>query len=364
MAWRAKPMPRKSPILFVSPDVCHQLEVVVRSKSEEARRIQRAKIILGLKEGGTVKALAAKLGIRSNTVIDCRRRFEAHGIASLNDMPRSGQPRKYDEATLKQILNKLEEKPPDGMACWDGPTLATALNLPAHAVWGILRKNNICLKRQRSWCVSTDPEFAAKAADVVGLYLDPPCNAIVISIDEKPSIQALSRTTGYVQTTNGKIVRAYKSTYRRNGTLNLFAALEVATGAVTGKVTERKTRADFLAFMDDLLAGYPKREGIEFHVIIDNYCIHKKNEEWLAAHPNVHFHYTPTSASWLNMVEIWFGIMSRKVLRGASHDSKPHLKEAIEAYIAAYDKIKKPFKWRKREVKGTQIRDTIVNLIN
>jgi transposase len=120
-------MPRKSPIVFVSPEVCCQLEAVVRDKSEKARRRQRAKIILGLKEGGTVKALATRLGIRSNTVIDCRRRFETHGIASLNDIPRSAQPRKYDETMLKQILNKLGEKPPDGMACWDVPALATAM---------------------------------------------------------------------------------------------------------------------------------------------------------------------------------------------------------------------------------------------
>ena len=171
-----------------------------------------------------------------------------------------------------------------------------------------------------------------------------------------------SSGSGYVTSRDGKVVRAYKSTYRRNGTLNLFGALEVATGAVKGKVTERKTRNDFLQFMDELLAEYPQGEGQEFHVILDNYCIHKKNDAWLESHPNVHFHFTPTSASWLNQVEIWFGIMSRKVLRGASHDCKPELKAAIEAFISAYDHNKKPFKWRKREVRGTQIRDTISNL--
>jgi transposase len=306
--------------------------------------------------------LAQNLKVRPNTVIDIRKRFTADGLKALNDRPRPGKPPKYGEGTGKQILAMLEQPPPSGMSCWDGGTLSAALGISDDAVWRFLRKNNIFLKRQRSWCVSTDPEFSAKAADVVGLYLDPPEKAIVICVDEKPSIQALSRTVGYVQCNDGKIVRAYKSTYKRNGTLNLFGALEVVTGTVRGKITEKKTRSDFLQFMDDLLAEYPQHEGQEFHIVLDNYCIHKKNLQWLEKHPNVHFHFTPTSASWLNQVEIWFGIMSRKVLKCASHDSKEDLKSSIEAFIAAYDKIKKPFKWRKREVKGTQIRNTIANL--
>lgn len=350
--------------LFLSPEVRSQLETVVRSQSEEARRIRRAKVLLWCADGRSGASIARELGVRPNTVTDCRKRFELRGLASLDDLPRPGQPRKHGDREFSRILSKLEEKPPHGMSCWDGASLSAELGIPKHAVWSLLRKNGICLSRQRSWCVSTDPEFAAKAADIVGLYLDPPCNAIVISVDEKPSIQALSRSTGFVHSSDGKIVRGYKSTYRRNGTLNLFAALDVATGAVRGKLTQRKTRADFLCFMDELLAGFPNQEGKEFHVILDNYCIHKNIPEWLAAHPNVRLHYTPTSASWLNQVEIWFGIMSRKILRGASHDSKEQLRESIEAFIAAYDMIKKPFKWRKREVKGTQIRNTIGNLIN
>lgn len=357
-------MSRKAPCIIIAAEDRKHLEQIANSRSEEARRVLRAKIILGCADRVPVTQVAAGLHVRPNTVIDCRVRFTSEGLKSLNDRTRSGRPPKYTAETGRNILAKLEETPPAGMGCWDGGTLAAALGISDDAVWRFLKKNNICLKRQRSWCVSTDPEFAAKAADIVGLYLDPPANAIVISVDEKPSIQALSRTTGYVHSSDGKIVRAYKSTYKRNGTLNLFGALEVATGTVKGKVTERKTRSDFLLFMDELLAGYPQREGQEFHVILDNYCIHKKNHEWLEAHPNVHFHFTPTSASWLNQVEIWFGILSRKVLRGASHNSKGDLKAAIEAFIAAYDQAKKPFKWRKREVKGTQIHDTIANLRN
>jgi transposase len=210
--------------------------------------------------------------------------------------------------------------------------------------------------------VSTDPEFIPKAADIVGLYLNPPENAIVISVDEKPSIQALERSTGYIATQNGKIVQGYKSTYKRHGTLNLFAALEVATGAIHTQTTQQKRRVEFLAFMDQLLLDLPKDK--EYHVILDNYCIHKRNDAWLAAHPNVYFHFTPTSASWLNQVEIWFGIFSRKALRGASFKSIEQLRQAIEAFVAAYGPTAKPFMWRKREVKGSQLKNTIANLCN
>ena len=261
-----------------------------------------------------------------------------------------------------RLLELLEQQPPPGQACWDGPAAARALGASTHAVWRALRKEGICLSRQRGWCVSTDPEFAAKAADIVGLYLNPPENALVLALDEKPSIQALERAAGYVQTDSGKVVRGLKSTYKRHGTLNLFAALEVATGAIHGKTTALKRRVEFLEFMDGLLADLPAEK--EIHVVLDNYCIHKRNSEWLAARPNVHFHFTPTSASWLNLVEVWFCILSRKALRGASFKNVEQLREGIVAFIQAYGPTAKPFVWRKREVKGTQLRNTIVNLCN
>jgi transposase len=260
------------------------------------------------------------------------------------------------------VLDALEEDPPPGQATWDGPALAQHLGASDDAVWRVLRKEGIGLQRQRSWCVSTDPEFAPKAADIVGLYLNPPENALVISVDEKPSIQALERRTGYVQTESGKIVRGYKSTYKRHGTLNLFAALEVATGAIHTETTKQKRRVDFLAFMDQVVADLP--DANEIHVILDNYCIHKKCDAWLADHPKVMFHYTPTSASWLNLVEVWFGLLSRKALRGASFRTIEELRAAIEAFIAAYGPTAKPFVWRKREVKGSQLRNTISNFCN
>jgi transposase len=209
----------------------------------------------------------------------------------------------------------LEAPPPNGQAVWDDPAVARHLKTSVHAVWRVLRKEGVCLGRQRSGCVSTDPEFSStQAADIVGLYVNPPEKALVISVDEKPSIQALERATGYAETANGKLVRGFKSTYTRHGTLTLWAALEVATGAIHTQITRHKRRLEFLDFMDHLMAEMP--EGKDMHVILDNSCIHKQTAPWLAAHPHVVFHFTPTSASWLNQVEIWFGMLARKALRG------------------------------------------------
>jgi len=355
-------MSKKAPIPNCTDDIKKKLYDLSGSRTSEDRLVERAKMLVCLLEGMSVLATAEKFDVRSNTVIDLRKRFEQHGIAGLFDRPRSGKPRVYPQNFGDSVLKLLEEDPPDGLSSWNGPAIAHRLNSSPDAVWRVLRKEGICLQRQRSWCVSTDPEFAVKAADVIGLYLNPPENALVLSLDEKPSMQAIERKTGYVVTDNGKIVRGLKSTYKRHGTLNLFAALEVATGAIHTKTTQYKKRVDFLRFMDDIISETSPEK--EIHVILDNYCIHKKNDAWLMEHPNVHFHFTPTSASWLNQVEIWFGIMSRKVLRGGSFKSQDDLRIAIEAFVKAYGPTAKPFRWRKREVKGSQLRNTIVNLCN
>jgi transposase len=312
--------------------------------------------------GKRVQEVARQCHTRPNTVIKWRQRFASQGFKGLRDAPRPGAQRRYDQAFRNRVLVVLEQPAPAGQATWDGPAVAKEVGGSVHAVWRVLRKEGICLQRQRSWCVSTDKEFAAKAADIVGLYLNRPEKALVISVDEKPSIQALERKTGYVETDNGKIVRGYKSTYKRHETLNLFAALEVATGQVKTAITQLKRREEFLQFMDQVVSETSADQ--ELHVILDNYCTHKKCDAWLAKHSNVHFHFTPTSASWLNQVEIWFGILSRKALRGLSSTTTVELRQAIEAFIAAYSKRAKPFKWRKREVKGSQLRNTIVNLCN
>ena len=198
---------------------------------------------------------------------------------------------------------------------------------------------------------------------MVGLYLNPPLNAVVLSVDEKPSVQAIERPSGYVETDSGAVVRGLKSTYKRHGTLNLFAALEVSTVHVKTKITEYKKRADFQSFLAGVLAEQPADK--EIHVILDNYSTHKKNDDWLARFEGrVQFHFTPTSASWLNQIEIVFSLLQRKALNGASFKNKDQLRDAIEAFIRRHNERAKPFRWRKRDVKGSQLRNTIVNLCN
>ena len=355
-------MPRKAKEVICDPQTLRELEKISKSVTYEYRIVRRAKMVLRCIEGKRIMDISAELGETEANIIKWRDRFMQNGISGLLDAPRSGKPVFYDEDWQKLVLEKLEEKPPNGHARWDGPTLAAVLGTSEDAVQRFLKKEGIQLSRIRTWCVSTDPHFAQKAADIVGLYLNPPENAVVISVDEKPSMQALSRTTGVVQTSNGKYVSAVKSTYKRNGTLNLFAALEIATGLVHGQTTKTKKRVNFLEFMDSVIGELPLGEDTELHVILDNYCIHKRCDEWLTLHPNVFFHYTPTSASWLNQIEIWFNIMTRKVLRGASFNSGQELTEAIGAFLTAYNEHANPFVWRKREVKGSQIRNTLSNL--
>ena len=209
-----------------------------------------------------------------------------------------------------------------------------------------------------AWCESDDPEFVAKAADVVGLYMAPPENAIVICVDEKPSIQALERVQGYLKLPNGRALTGHSHDYKRNGTSTLFAAFEVATGKVTAAHKNRRRRVEFLDFMNDIVADHP---DTAIHVILDNLNTHKpKNDRWLKRHPDVHFHFTPTRASWLNQVEIWFSILEGKSLHGASFTSVKQLREHVDAFIAAYNQNAKPFVWTKakvhqRRIKGRRI---------
>jgi len=353
-------MARIAPTISSSPEERQELERLAASRTASKQIVERARIILGCLSGEGVQAVAKACHTRPNTVIKWRQRFVSQRLKGLWDAARPGAKPVYDHAFRNRVLAVLEQPPPSGQSTWDGPAVAHAVQGSVHAVWRVLRQEGICLQRQRSWCVSTDKQFAAKAADIVGLYLNPPEKALVICVDEKPSIQAVERKTGYVETDNGKIVRGYKSTYKRHGTLNLFAALEVATGQVKTAITQQKRREEFLQFMDQLVAESAPDQ--ELHVILDNYCTHKKCDAWLAKHPNVHFHFTPTSASWLNQVEIWFGILSRKALRGLSTTSTTELRAAIEAFIKAYLPRAKPFKWRKRDVQGSQLRNTIVNV--
>src|SRR3990172_9324729 len=208
-------MPRRAPVITCTSEDKATLTEWSHSRTMEARMVERAEIIMRCLKGEQVKDIAEAMDTRPNTVIKWRDRFTKEGIGGLFDRPRTGKPRQYSDKFRNEILATLELPPPPGPAQWDGPALARELNASKDAVWRALRRERICLSRQRSWCVSTDPEFAAKAADIVGLYLNPPEKALVISVDEKPNIQAFERSTGYVETDNGKIVRGFKSTYKR-----------------------------------------------------------------------------------------------------------------------------------------------------
>src|SRR6195256_6788702 len=194
------------------------LLALTKSRTAEARAVERARIILAGLEGKEIQQMARELRISVPSVTKWRQRFSLWGLSGLRDQSRPGKPVRYDTAFRNRVLALLEETPPPGMSHWDGPAVAEKLEASVHAVWRVLRREGIYLQRLRTWCVSTDPEFAPKAADVIGLYLNPPLNALVLSVDEKPSIQALQRPSGYVETDSGKVVRGLKSTYKRNGT--------------------------------------------------------------------------------------------------------------------------------------------------
>jgi transposase len=325
------------------------LESWVRKTTTEQRMVRRARIVLAAAAGRTTKEVAASLHERAATVSTWRIRFARHRLAGLADAPRPGKPAKYDEETERRILAQLDQPPPEGYTTWTAGLVAKALgNVSARHVFRVLGRHGIHLQRRRSWCLSTDPQFAQKAADIVGLYLDPPENAVVVSVDEKPAIQVLERAQGWLRLPNGKAVRGHTHEYKRHGTTTLFAALEVHTGLVHTGHYRRRRRREFLDFMNRVVAQYP---DTELHVILDNLRTHKpKHDRWLARHPLVHFHYTPTHASWLNQVEVWFSILTRAVLRALSATDPRQVCKAIDRFTDARNEHPVPFEWTKTAV--------------
>ena len=260
-------------------------------------------------------------------------------------------------------MKALDEPPPAGYSRWNGRLLAKHLgDVSKDQVWRMMRKHDLHLERRQSWCVSTDPEFSRKAADVVSLYLNPPRNALVLCVDEKPCIQALERAQGWIRLPSGRALTGFAHEYKRHGTTTLFAALEVATGLVHSGHYRRRRRREFLDFMNELVALYP---GKELHVVLDNLSTHKpKEDRWLKSHPNVHFHFIPTHSSWLNQVECWFSILSRGALQGSSFTSVRMLIQAIEAFIASWNQNASPFEWTKQEVKQQDMKRSYAYLCN
>ena len=349
-------------VIELSEDERKVLQSWVRSGTTELRMAQRAGMILMAAEGKTNVAIAEQLATRTARISKWRVRFASDRLAGLCDAPRSGKPPRYTARTEKRILSALDDPPPAGYATWTGTLLAEQLgDVSDDQVWRVLRRHGIHLQRRRSWCISTDPEFARKAADIVGLYLDPPENALVLCVDEKPHIQALERAQGWLRLPNGKSLTGYSHGYKRHGTTTLFAALEVATGQVSTGHFKRRRRREFLEFMNELIAEYGQQKQI--HVILDNLNTHKpKNDRWLARHKNVDFHYTPTHACWLNQIEIWFSILVRRALRGASFTSPRQVRQAIDRFVEAYSKRAAPFEWRKATIHPRTLKSSYADL--
>jgi len=354
-------MARPAAVIRLSAEEENALKQCLRSGTSEQRSVERARIVLLASQGHASGEIAAMLKTRPARVSKWRRRFERLRLAGLEDAVRSGKPRRYDQASECRVLAQLDQPPPKGYATWTGSLLARALaEISDDEVWRVLRKHGISLQRRRSWCISTDPEFAAKAADVVGLYLSPPEHALVLSIDEKPSIQALERAQGWIRLPDGRAMNGFSHCYKRHGTTTLFAALDIVTGQVKTGNYKRRRRREFLDFLNEIVAQHPDRE---IHVVLDNLNTHKpKHDRWLKGHPLVHFHYTPTYSSWLNQVECWFSILQRSALAGTSFTSTREVRRAIDDFVEAYNQTAAPFEWTKAVVHPSTLKHSYADL--
>ena len=332
-----------------------ELAGLARSARTEHRTRLKARIVLMAADGAATRAIGRALGCTTGTASKWRVRYAKDRLAGFSETGNRGAKTKYGIDAGRRILAVLDTPSPEGYANWTGPLIAEALgDIHVQHVWRFLRAQKIDLCGRKSWCVSNDPEFAAKAAEIVGLYLAPPDNAIVLAVDEKPSIQALERAQGYLKLPNGRALTGQSHDYKRHGTTTLFAALNVGSGEVLGRHYKRRRRVEFLDFMNRVVAAYPQRK---IHVVLDNLSTHKPRRDlWLKRHKNVRFHYTPTHASWLSQVEIWFSILTSTSLIGASFASLKDLIAHIDAFIDRYNQTATPFLWTKSEVHQKRLR--------
>jgi transposase len=323
-----------------------QLETLVARRSAPAGHVRRARVILLSADGVRGNEIAERLSLSYVRVSQLRTRFLETGVDGLADLPKAGR---KDHAVSLDTENKILEMalspPPAGRSRWTTRLLGRAVSLSSWTISKILRKHDVKPHLLRTYKISRDPAFAEKVHDVVGLYLNPPENAIVLSVDEKTQVQALERTQLPLPLRQGRAVR-HTHDYKRHGVIDLYAALNVETGEVTHACTETHTAADFLSFMRIVIRRNP--EG-ELHVILDNSSTHSTPavKAWLEKNPRVHFHYTPTSASWLNLVEGFFGILAKQSLSLTDFPSKKALREHIEAYISGWNDHPTPFIWTK-----------------
>jgi transposase len=337
------------PPLVLDDETRAVLEARTRAGTIARRDAQRAEIVLLAADGWSNRAIGDRVGMHFNQVSVWRRRFEELGVEGLVDEPRSGRPVVYDHDDVIRLVKTVCEPPPDGATRWTMAALAARLNaegigISESQVWRICRALDLKPWQVQSWMTSHDPEFWAKAGDVCGLYLNPPENAVVWSVDEKSQIQAKSRVNPTLPPVPGVPTRRDYG-YRRHGTAVLFAALDVHEGEVAGWVTDSTRTENFVAFLGDLVRYTPA--GLDLHCIVDNLATHMTAdvETFLTEHPHVHLHFTPTHASWLNQVELFFSILERRLLKHGEFNSVDELAERIIAFINDYNRHARPFRW-------------------
>lgn len=321
------------------------LEALTRRRSAPAREVLRARIVLLANQGLGNKEIAQKLGSNHCTVGHWRRRFASAGISGLSELPRSGAPRSVTDEKVAEIVRVTLEEKPEGCTHWSTRKLGSKLGVSHNTVANVWKAFMLQPHRAESFTLSSDPYFVEKVRDVVGLYMDPPENALVFCVDEKSQIQALERSQPMLPLRSGAPERSTHD-YFRHGTTSLFAALDVATGKVVSSLKPKHRSKEFLAFLKQIEREVPK--GMDVHIVMDNYATHKTVEvcKWLEKRPHWHAHFTPTHASWLNQVERFFALVTNERIRRGSFVSVADLKAAIEEYITARNENPKPFVWK------------------
>lgn len=340
-------MARTHEIFELTTEDRQALEAMIRSPKTAQSLVLRARIVLLSGAGQTVEEVATSLGASTRAVYKWRNRFKASGLDGLKDLPRSGQPKKLSARKIKEVLTLTVEHIPKEATHWSVRLMAKAAGITTWQVRQIWEASDLKPHRLQTFKISNDPEFAEKVVDVVGLYMNPPDNAMVLSVDEKTQIQALDRTQPMLPMRPGQIERRTHD-YKRNGTLSLYAAFDVLTGKVLGRTTKRHRAKEFLDFLRQIDRSTPKE--LDLHLILDNSSTHKTPEvrQWLADHPRFILHFTPTSASWLNAVEGWFSQLERRAIHRGVFTSVKELRDEIHRFIKVHNAASaKPFKWIK-----------------
>ena len=336
----------KTPTTIDLPqDALEQLSIWANSSKLEHRYVLRARIILMKAEGASYDSIQQKLNLSRPVVAKWIKRFKKMGLDGLKDAPRSGAPNTYGDEDTARLLHLVHSDPGKGYTGWSQRRLAAEAKMSQWKVHKILKDHQIKPHKVDYWCgKSPDPEFEAKMLNIVGLYLDPPDNALVLCVDEKTQIQALDRSQPQLPLKPGQPKRL-TATYKRNGTVSLIAALSVHDGAILARTVERNNAENFLKFLKKLDRTYTNKT---LHVIVDNLSVHKHEsvKQWLKGKRKFHLHFTPTYSSWLNQIEIWFNILSRDVLKGGVWKSRGQLVDQIMQYIKTYNETRaKPFEW-------------------